>query len=446
MATRPMARTDFASPPHGDPPLETETLRARLAATRARTLALAAPLGPEDMAAQAIEEASPTKWHLAHTSWFFETFVLARFLPGYRLFDPAFGYCFNSYYESAGARQPRPRRGLLSQPSLERVMAYRRHVEEALEQLFDSGLAPQSEAARLLELGLQHEQQHQELILSDILALFAANPLRPAYRAAPPRGLCGPPEPLRWIGYAGGIVRIGSDADDHFAFDRDFAFDNETPRHDALIHPFEIADRPVTNAEWLEFVEDGGYGDPAFWLFDGWATIQREGWEAPAYWERRGDAFLAMTLEGLRPLEAAAPVVHVSFYEADAFARWAGARLPTEFEWETVAQQEPVAGNLLEDDALRPLPPAETFQGHARQLFGDVWEWTGSAYLPYPAYRRPAGAIGEYNAKFMCDQHVLRGGCCATPQSHIRASYRNFLYARQRWLFAGLRLARDVGR
>ncbi|CAN2535772.1 Hercynine+oxygenase [Methylocapsa aurea] len=438
MATRPMARPVFATPPHGEPPME--TLRARLAAVRERTLALTEPLGAEDMTAQAIEEASPTKWHLAHTSWFFETFVLARFLPAYELFDPAFGYCFNSYYEFAGARQPRPKRGLLSRPPLERVLAYRRHVETGLQRLFDRGLAPQSEAAILIELGVQHEQQHQELILADILALFAADPQRPAYRAAPLRSLGGAPEPLRWIGYAGGIVRIGRDSGEGFCFD------NETPRHDALIHSFEIADRPIANAEWLEFIDDGGYADPSLWLFDGWAAVQREGWQAPAYWERRGESFLAMTLEGLRPLEPAAPVVHVSFYEADAFARWAGARLPTEFEWEAVASEEPVAGNLLDGGALRPMAPAERFQGHARQLFGDVWEWTGSAHLPYPGYRRPAGGLGEYNAKFMCDQHVLRGGCCVTPQSHIRASYRNFLYARQRWLLAGLRLARDVSR
>ncbi|WP_159732859.1 ergothioneine biosynthesis protein EgtB [Methylosinus sp. Ce-a6] len=437
MATLPMARPVFVSP-RGEPP--SETLRARLAATRALTLALSAPLGAEDMAAQAIEEASPTKWHLAHTSWFFETFVLTRFLPFYELFDSAFGYCFNSYYDCAGARQPRPKRGLLSRPPLERVLAYRRHVEAGLERLFDQGVAAKGEAASLIELGVQHEQQHQELMLADILALFAANPLRPAYRAAPPRSLGGAAEPLRWIGYAGGIVRIGRDLGEGFSFD------NETPRHDALIHPFAIADRPVTNGEWLEFVEDGGYRDPSLWLSDGWAAVEREGWEAPAYWERRGDAFLAMTLEGLRSPEPAAPVAHVSFYEADAFARWTGARLPTEFEWEAVAAEEPVAGNLLDGGALRPTPPAESFEGHPRQLFGDVWEWTGSAHLPYPSYRRPAGAIGEYNAKFMCDQHVLRGGCCVTPQGHIRASYRNFLYARQRWLFAGLRLARDVSR
>lgn len=437
MATRPMARPVLVSP-HGELPVE--NLRARLVATRDLSLALAAPLGVEDMAVQAIEEASPTKWHLAHTSWFFETFVLTRLLPFYEVFDPAFGYCFNSYYTCVGERQPRQERGLLSRPPLERVLAYRRHVDAGLGRLFDQGLAAQGAAAALIELGLQHEQQHQELILTDILALFAANPLRPAYRAAPARGRGGASEPMRWIGYAGGIVRIGGDPSEGFAFD------NETPRHDALIHPFEIADRPVTNAEWLEFIEDGGYRDPSLWLSDGWAVIQREGWKAPAYWERRGDLFLAMTLDGLQPLEPAAPVTHVSFYEADAYARWAGARLPTEFEWEAVASGEQVAGNLLDSDALRPRPPAEPFAGHPRQLFGDVWEWTESAHLPYPSYRRPTGAIGEYNAKFMCDQHVLRGGCCVTPQSHIRASYRNFLYARQRWLFAGLRLARDVSR
>ncbi|HEY8261825.1 MAG TPA: ergothioneine biosynthesis protein EgtB [Methylosinus sp.] len=413
------------------------SLPARLAATRRLTLELARPLGVEDMGGQAIEEASPTKWHLGHTSWFFEALVLAPFLDGYEIFDPRFGFCFNSYYETAGPRQPRGRRGLLTRPPLEQVLAYCRHVDAALSALFARGAA--EEALQRIELGLDHEQQHQELLLTDILALFAANPLRPAYRDARPRLVGRAPEPVRWLAFPGGPRRFGHSG-------AGFCYDNETPSHDALIAPFLLADRPVANAEWLDFIADGGYRTPTLWLSDGWDRIAREGWEAPAYWERRDGEWLAMTLEGLAPLVPDAPVAHVSFYEADAFARWAGARLPTEFEWEAAAvlADAPIAGNLLGSDALRPLAPAETFRGAPRQLFGDVWEWTASAYSPYPGYRPPPGAIGEYNGKFMCDQHVLRGGSCATPDGHIRATYRNFLYARQRWQFSGLRLARDA--
>lgn len=423
--------------PQRDAPAEADGLSARLVATRARSLELAASLGPEDMVAQAFEEASPTKWHLAHASWFFETFVLAPFLRGYESFDPAFAYCFNSYYDHAGPRQPRPRRGLLTRPSLERVLTYRRHVDAELKNLFVAGLEDETEIARRLELGLQHEQQHQELLLTDILALFAANPLRPAYRGAPRPANAAPPEPLRWIEFASAVRRIGHAG-------AGFAFDNETPAHEVLIEPFRLADRPVANAEWLDFVADGGYRTPTLWLSDGWAAVEREGWSAPAYWERREGEWRAMTLDGLQPLEPAAPVVHVSFYEADAFARWVGARLPSEFEWEAATQGAVLAGNLANSGALRPLPPAEPFRSRPRQMFGDVWEWTASAYLPYPGYRPPPGALGEYNGKFMCDQHVLRGGSCATAQGHMRATYRNFFYARQRWQFSGLRLATEA--
>ncbi|PWB81153.1 MAG: ergothioneine biosynthesis protein EgtB [Methylocystaceae bacterium] len=409
----------------------------RLAATRDLTLRLAAPLSAEDMGAQAMDDASPTKWHLAHTSWFFETFVLTEFLEGYEPFDDTFGYCFNSYYESLGARQPRPKRGLLTRPSLQRVLAYRRHVDLALERLVFRGVRAGGALARLLELGVHHEQQHQELMLTDILALFAANPLRPSYRPSRSRPREAPVEAMRWIDFPGGLCRIGAE-------DGAFAFDNETPRHDALIHPFRLADRPVANAEWLEFVADGGYRTPSLWLSDGWTTVDRQGWRAPLYWERRDGDWLEMTLEGPQPLLPDAPVAHVSFYEADAFARWAGKRLPTEFEWEVAAARAPVGGNLLSTDALRPLPAADTWGGRPRQMFGDVWEWTASAYLPYPGYRQPQGALGEYNGKFMADQHVLRGGSCVTPAGHMRASYRNFFYAHQRWQFTGLRLAAEI--
>jgi ergothioneine biosynthesis protein EgtB len=429
-----MAEPALALPSPRARPKEDDLL-ARYAATRDLTLELAFPLEPEDMVAQAIDEASPTKWHLAHTTWFFETFVLTPFLPGYRLFDPAFGYCFNSYYEAAGPRQPRPKRGLLTRPTLDRVLAFRHHVDEAVATLVERGT--EDEATRRIELGLHHEQQHQELLLTDILALFAANPLRPAYRPARPRLAGGAPEPLRWVAFAGGVAPMGHGGPS-------FCYDNETPRHDALVAPFAFADRPIANAEWLEFIADGGYETATLWLSDGWDMVQREGWRAPAYWERRDGEWLAMTLEGLAPLAREAPVAHVSFYEADAFARWAGKRLPTEYEWESASASAPVSGNLLASGALRPLPPPAPFRRRPRQMFGDVWEWTASAHLPYPGYRPPPGAIGEYNAKFMCDQHVLRGGSCLTPPGHIRSSYRNFLYARQRWQCSGLRLAAEA--
>ncbi len=412
-------------------------LENRLLDTRHLSHELAAPLSAEDMTVQAMEDASPTKWHLAHVTWFFETFILSQHLPGYRPFDDTFNFCFNSYYESQGPRQPRPKRGVLTRPSSERVMAYRAHIDDGLAKLFANGVEPESEIARLIEIGINHEQQHQELLLTDILALFAANPLRPAYRPRRPRPAAAEQEPLVWIEYAGGIRQVGHDGDG-------FAWDNEGPRHDVLIHPFRMADRLVTNAEWLDFMADGGYRTASLWLADGWSTVNREGWEAPHYWEQRDGQWLAMSLEGLQPVEAANPVAHLSYFEADAFARWAGKRLPTEFEWEIAAQDLPVTGNSLATRALRPLP-AEAANGRPRQMFGDVWEWTQSAYLPYPGYRPPLGALGEYKGKFMVSQQVLRGGSCATPPGHARASYRNFFYPHQRWQFMGLRLASETG-
>ncbi len=412
-------------------------LENRLLDTRHLSHELAAPLSAEDMTVQAMEDASPTKWHLAHVTWFFETFILSQHLPGYRPFDDTFNFCFNSYYESQGPRQPRPKRGVLTRPSSERVMAYRAHIDDGLAKLFANGVEPESEIARLIEIGINHEQQHQELLLTDILALFAANPLRPAYRPRRPRPAAAEQEPLVWIEYAGGIRQVGHDGGG-------FAWDNEGPRHNALIHPFRMADRLVTNAEWLDFMADGGYRTASLWLADGWSTVNREGWEAPHYWEQRDGQWLAMSLEGLQPVEAANPVAHLSYFEADAFARWAGKRLPTEFEWEIAAQDLPVTGNSLATRALRPLA-AEAANGRPRQMFGDVWEWTQSAYLPYPGYRPPLGALGEYNGKFMVSQQVLRGGSCATPPGHSRASYRNFFYPHQRWQFMGLRLASETG-
>jgi ergothioneine biosynthesis protein EgtB len=408
-------------------------LAGRLLETRRRSRELAEPLSPEDMTVQAMEDASPTKWHLAHVTWFFETFILLAHLPGYRVFDDSFSYCFNSYYESLGPRQQRPRRGVLTRPSAERVMAYRAHVDEGLARLCKDGV--EGDIAQLIEVGINHEQQHQELLLTDILTLFAANPLRPAYRAPCPRPVRSEPDAMGWVSFPGGIRQIGHDG-------VGCAWDNELRRHDALVHPFLLADRLVSNAEWLEFMADGGYRTASLWLADGWTTVNREGWQAPLYWEQRDGEWLAMSLEGLQRIDRAAPVCHVSYYEADAFARWAGKRLPTEFEWEAAAANLQPTGSPLDSGAFRPLP-APAADGSLRQMFGDVWQWTQSAYLPYPGYRPPAGALGEYNGKFMVSQQVLRGGSCATPPGHTRATYRNFFYPQQRWQFMGLRLASE---
>ncbi len=382
--------------------------------------------------AQANEEASPTKWHLAHTTWFFETFVLEPFLPGYRIFADRFNYCFNSYYEAQGERQPRAIRGLLTRPTSLEVQDYRAHVDDALQTLFTSASADDPTVRDRIEIGVNHEQQHQELLLTDILSLFALNPLRPAYCETPPLRARRELEPLAPISLDGGRHAVGHAGSD-------FAFDNESPRHDVLLRPFKLADRLVANGEWLDFINDGGYRRPSLWLSDGWEKIAKEGWRAPLYWEQRDGQWLQMTLFGLQSIDRAAPVCHVSFYEADAYARWAGARLPTEFEWEVAAKDVPVAGNMLGRGALRPLP-APPGSG-LRQMFGDVWEWTQSAYTSYPGYRPVAGALGEYNGKFMCGQQVLRGASCATPDRHARTTYRNFFYPHQRWQFCGLRLA-----
>ncbi len=423
--------------PPRDETVSLEALAARLFETRRLSLELAEPLSPEDMVVQASEEASPTKWHLAHVTWFFETFVLAKYLEGYRVFDDTFNYCFNSYYESQGERQPRPKRGLLTRPSVDRVLAYRAHVDEALEKLLSRQGAFDGEIARLIEVGINHEQQHQELLLTDILALFSANPLRPAYRARRKRPERALPGPAGWISFAGGIRKIGHDG-------AGFAWDNEAPRHDALLPDYRLADRLVTNGEWLDFMADGAYRTASLWLADGWTTVNRDGWRAPLYWEERDGGWLEMTLEGLDAIDRAAPVAHISYYEADAFARWSNARLPTEFEWEAAAEGLPVKGNTLATRALRPLPAEGSGRERPRQMFGDVWEWTSSAYLPYPGYRPPQGALGEYNGKFMVSQQVLRGASCATPEGHSRPTYRNFFYPHQRWQFTGLRLAAEA--
>ncbi len=415
-------------------------LEARLRGNRALSLALAMPLSDEDQTVQAMEDASPTKWHLAHTTWFYEAFVLREHLPGYRPFSEDFDYCFNSYYETKGDRHPRPHRGLLTRPSGSQVRDYRAHVDAALVRLFAQGIAaaPSGPVGALIELGINHEQQHQELLLTDILSLFAANPLRPAYRLpqAKPEAVVAPSAP-NWVGFDGGIHAIGHAG-------TGFSYDNEGPRHEVLLRAFRLADRCVTNGDWLAFMEDGGYRDPLQWLADGWTTVKTRGWEAPGYWENRDGIWHQMTLEGLLPVDHHAPVSHVSYFEANAFARWAGKRLPTEFEWEVASAGTALDGNDLSTNALRPLPAKPAGEGRLSQLFGDVWEWTASAYQPYPGYRAAPGGIGEYNGKFMVSQQVLRGGSCATPGGHVRSTYRNFFFPHQRWQFMGLRLAEDA--
>ncbi|MGE3626246.1 MAG: ergothioneine biosynthesis protein EgtB, partial [Hyphomicrobiales bacterium] len=384
-----------------------------------------------DMVVQAMDDASPMKWHLAHTTWFFEAFVLRQHDPEYRMHDDRFAYCFNSYYEAEGERHPRAHRGLLTRPSAVEVRGYRAHVDEALDRFMASG--PSQAALELIELGINHEQQHQELMLTDILALFAAQPLRPVYLPEPARGVRALPA-LRMIPVHGGIRTVGHNGNG-------FAYDNEGPRHEVLVRPFGLASRTVTNGEWLEFMAGGGYETVSLWLSDGWAAVNAGRWRAPLYWERRDGEWLQMTLHGLLPVDPAAPVCHISYYEADAFARWAGRRLPTEFEWEVAADAIPPLGQTAGSGVHRPLP-AGAGEG-LREMFGGVWEWTASAYLPYPGFRAAPGAVGEYNGKFMCNQFVLRGGSCATPDGHVRATYRNFFYPASRWQFMGLRLAED---
>ncbi len=393
---------------------------ARYAAVRARTEALAAPLTVEDCALQSMPDASPVKWHLGHTTWFFETFVLERALRGFAPFRPEFRTLFNSYYVGVGPRHPRPERGLLSRPSLDEVLAYRASVDQRMQRVFDD-----ARVARLIELGLHHEQQHQELILTDVKHLLSRNPLHPAY-AGRKETAAGKAATMRFAAYPEGVRQIGHDGDG-------FCFDNETPRHRVYLRGYAIADRLVTNREYQAFIADRGYERPELWLSEGWDVRRAQGWCAPLYWSDAGQ----FTLQGLRPIEPDEPVTHVSFYEAEAYARWAGARLPGEAEWEIAAESAPRAGNFLESGRLHPAPGVP-------QFFGDAWEWTTSTYGPYPGFRAAEGAVGEYNGKFMVNQYVLRGGSCATPASHIRHTYRNFFPAAARWQFSGIRLAKDV--
>ncbi len=418
-----------------NPVAQDHSLLRDFQATRALTLALAAPLSDADATVQSMEDASPAKWHMAHTSWFFETFVLRDFVDGYAPFDEEFAFLFNSYYEAEGARHDRCHRGMITRPSLDEVREYRAHVDAAIARNFH---ALPDEALTLVELGIHHEQQHQELFQTDTLHLFSRNPIAPALWAAPRRLHAAEAPELRWIEGRTGVVDLGHDSEA-------FAYDCEGPRHQALLNPHALASRCVTNGEWKDFIADGGYEDPMLWLSDGWAWVKNEGVVAPLYWREGADGrWQQFGIDGLRPVDDAAPVCHISLYEADAYASWAGARLPTEQEWESAAATfDPLSGNQLDQAGAIGPAPAKEEQGLS-QMFGDVWEWTGSAFRPYPGFRPAEGAVGEYNGKFMSGQFVLKGGSCATPRGHVRACYRNFFYPHQRWQFTGLRLAKDL--
>ena len=420
-----------------------ERLRDRFHQIRNFTDALCAGLEPEDCVVQSMPDVSPTKWHLAHTTWFFETFILKKFIPGYRAEIPEYAYLFNSYYNAAGDMHRRDLRGLISRPTVSQAQRYRASVDSHIDDLLsnpDESLLDEMEA--ILVLGFHHEQQHQELLITDIKHVFAQNPLYPVFRATEERTAteC---RPYRFIDFEETVTAIGHDGNE-------FAYDNEGPRHRALVPAFSLATRPVTNGEFIAFIEDNGYSRPEFWLSLGWMTVNEQRWNAPLYWTKRDGAWWNFTLSGLRPVDQSEPVTHVSYFEADACANWAGARLPTEFEWERAALSCPIEGNFVETELFHPVPvgsavladkPGKDQRLH--QMFGDVWEWTRSAYSPYPGYRAAPGALGEYNGKFMCNQYVLRGGSCATSRIHIRRTYRNFFQPEKRWQFTGIRLARD---
>ena len=396
---------------------------------------LCGPLEIEDYGIQPMADASPPKWHLAHTSWFFETFLLKRQLADYQPFNPQFEQIYNSYYNGIGKPFPRAERGRLSRPTVAEVVAYREHVDAGMRQLLSDPSLLSERVTEITSIGLQHEQQHQELLLTDLKYNFGTNPLYPAYRDDLVRKPIAAGEALSWIESEGGLREIGRDPD------RNFAFDNERPRHSVFVQPHALASRLVNNQEYLAFIEAGGYQDPRWWLADGWSHCQTQGWSAPLYWLRRGDDWFSYEFSGLQPLNPHAAVSHVSFYEADAFARWSGARLPTEQEWECAAASLSIDGNFVDSDVLQPL--ASKGEG-LTQMYGDCWEWTGSGYAPYPGYRPMTGTLGEYNGKFMANQMVLRGGSCLTPQNHIRPSYRNFFYPPDRWQCSGIRLTRDL--
>jgi ergothioneine biosynthesis protein EgtB len=408
-------------------------LASRFLAIRQQTRVLAEPLSEADLTIQAAEFASPGKWHLAHTTWFFEEFVLRQLGKSFPESEN-YRYLFNSYYEAIGERHPRAIRGLITRPGLQEVLAYRSRIDEAMADALAGELSPELQS--IVELGLHHEQQHQELFLTDILYNLAQNPLYPACYS-PQQGLPEPPNLAEMmVGFEGGLQQMGHE-------DGSFGFDNEFPQHKVYLEPFRVANSLVTNADWIAFIEDGGYANSLLWLSDGWATVQTEGWQMPLYWEKRDDGYHSMTLYGLLPVDRAAPVTHISYFEAEAFARWAGKRLPTEAEWEIAARRQQIQGHFANAGHYHPLPAADADEP-LRQLYGSVWEWTSSPYVAYPGFKPNGGAVGEYNGKFMNGQYVLRGGSCATPADHIRSTYRNFFYPQQRWQFTGVRLAQDA--
>jgi ergothioneine biosynthesis protein EgtB len=410
----------------------------RFKRTRAATEKLCAPLQTEDYVIQSMPDVSPPKWHLAHVTWFYEAFILKPFMPRYKALDPAYDYLFNSYYETHGMPFPRARRGVISRPTVADVYRFRHWVDQAMTELLDN--PPQqhaAEIARRIELGLHHEQQHQELLLMDIKHILAQNPLHPVYRHDLKAGSRSTAAPLRWQAYPGGVRHLGHNGDG-------FAFDCETPRHRVFVDDFQLSSRLVTNGEYIDFIEDRGYSRSELWLSDGFGQVRQAGWQAPLYWQKVEGVWHHMTLSGFQPVDRHAPVCHVSFYEADAYASWAGARLPTEAEWEIATVGLGHSGNFVEQDHLAPVACNNPENEGLQQMFGDVWEWTGSAYRPYPGFKPLDGSLGEYNGKFMSGQMVLRGGCCATPSDHIRATYRNFFQPAMRWQFSGLRLAKEV--
>ena len=414
----------------------TYNLTDRYRYVREQSTRLCQPLLTEDYVIQSMPDVSPAKWHLAHTSWFFETFVLAPYSRNYASFHPQYNYLFNSYYVQVGTRHCRPRRGLLSRPTVEDVYRYRSHVDEHMLNFLGT-VETGSELYSLIELGLHHEQQHQELIVTDIKHVLSCNPLRPVYQERKPDQDTAVP-PLDWAPFDGGLRDLGHDG-------AGFAFDNEGPRHQVFLQPFRLGSRLVTNREYFEFVDAGVYRRPELWLSDGWDQVARHDWQAPLYWERHANRWFTYTLAGMREVDEAEPVCHISYFEAEAYARWAGARLPTEHELEVAAHPAKVQGNFVESGRLHPAASRPPTDGSSlRQIYGDVWEWTRSPYAPYPGFRPAAGAVGEYNGKFMCNQFVLRGGSCATPQTHMRPTYRNFFYPDARWQFSGIRLAQDA--
>ena len=425
-----------------------ERLRDRFHQIRKFTNALCVGLEPEDCVVQSMPDVSPTKWHVAHTTWFFETFILKKFVPGYRAEIPEYAYLFNSYYNAAGDMHRRDLRGLISRPTVSQAQRYRASVDSHIDDLLsnpDESLLDEMEP--ILVLGIHHEQQHQELLITDIKHVLAQNPLYPVFRKPKTGGRSSATpdsqsSPLQFIDFEEGIVEIGHDGDG-------FAYDNEGPRHQALVHAFSLATRPVTNGEYIAFIEDNGYSRPEFWLSLGWMTVNEQRSSAPLYWTKRDGAWWNFTLSGLRRVDQSEPVTHISYFEADAYANWAGARLPTEFEWERAALSCPIEGNFVETEIFHPVAmvsavSADKPRKGLHQIFGNVWEWTRSAYSPYPGYRAAPGALGEYNGKFMCNQYVLRGGSCATSRTHIRRTYRNFFQPEKRWQFTGIRLARDA--